>query len=243
MAEPDDIVEAALALVGRRGLGDGPTREDLAGRRILVTAGGTREPLDPVRFIGNRSSGRQGVAIARMAAARGAEVVLIAAHLDIDDPAGIEVRHVGTALELQEATLLAAGTADVVIMAAAVADYRPDHVADRKIKKDEQGDVLELRLVRNPDILRELAANRSDGQLVIGFAAETEPDREALLALARTKAERKGVDYLVVNRVGWNEGFATEGNEVIVLDKSGDIVAEASGSKASVADRILDLAR
>ena len=241
MAEPDDIVEAALALVA----GETPCRpaQDLAGRRILVTAGGTREPLDPVRFIGNRSSGRQGAAIARKAAARGAEVVLIAAHLDIDDPAGIEVRHVGTALELQEATLLAAGTADVVIMAAAVADYRPEHVADRKIKKDEQGDVLELRLVRNPDILRELAANRIDGQLVIGFAAETESDREALLALARIKAERKGVDYLVVNRVGWNEGFATEGNEVVVLDKSGAIVAEASGSKASVADRILDLAR
>jgi len=246
MAEPDDIVEAALAFVaGAAGIVEstGTPTQDLAGRRILVTAGGTREPLDPVRFIGNRSSGRQGAAIARMAAARGAEVVLIAAHLDIDDPAGIEVRHVGTALELQEATLLAAGTADVVIMAAAVADYRPDHVAERKIKKDEQGDILELRLVRNPDILRELAANRIDGQLVIGFAAETEPDREALLALARIKAERKGVDYLVVNRVGWNEGFATEGNEVVVLDKSGAIVAEASGSKASVADRILDLAR
>jgi phosphopantothenoylcysteine decarboxylase/phosphopantothenate--cysteine ligase len=245
MAEPDDIVEAALALVSDDADEVAPTRpgNDLAGRRILVTAGGTREPLDPVRFIGNRSSGRQGVAIARMAAARGAEVVLIAAHLDIDDPVGLEVRHVGTALELQEATLLAAGTADVVIMAAAVADYRPEQVADRKIKKDEQGDVLELRLVRNPDILHEVAHTRSDGQLVIGFAAETEPDREALLALARTKAERKGVDYLVVNRVGWNEGFATEGNEVIVLDRSGDIVAEASGSKASVADRILDLAR
>jgi phosphopantothenoylcysteine decarboxylase/phosphopantothenate--cysteine ligase len=246
MAEPDDIVEAALAIAaGDAAAGDAISRpaHDLAGRRILITAGGTREPLDPVRFIGNRSSGRQGVAIARMAAARGAEVVLIAAHLDIDDPVGIEVRHVGTALELQEATLLAAGTADVVIMAAAVADYRPDHVVDRKIKKDEQGDVLELRLVRNPDILRELASNRSDGQLVIGFAAETETDRESLLALARTKAERKGVDYLVVNRVGWSEGFATEGNEVIVLDRSGDIVAEASGSKASVADRILDLAR
>jgi phosphopantothenoylcysteine decarboxylase/phosphopantothenate--cysteine ligase len=250
MAEPEDIVEVALAAVGdvAGSLAARPER-DLIGRRILVTAGGTREPLDPVRFIGNRSSGRQGVAIARMAAARGAEVVLIAAHLDIDDPVGVEgstpitIRHVGTALELQEATLLAAGTADVVIMAAAVADYRPERVAERKIKKDEQGDVLELRLVRNPDILRELAVNRGDGQLVIGFAAETEPERDALLALARKKAERKGADYLVVNRVGWNEGFATEGNEVIVLDRSGDIVAEVSGSKASVADRILDLAR
>jgi phosphopantothenoylcysteine decarboxylase/phosphopantothenate--cysteine ligase len=244
MAEPDEIVEAALAAVGaggaHRATGD-RAAGDLAGRRILITAGGTREPLDPVRFIGNRSSGRQGVALATVAAARGAHVTLIAAHLDIDDPTGIDVRHVGTALELQEATLLAAGTADVVIMAAAVADYRPEQVADRKIKKDVQGDVLELRLVRNPDILHELANARSDGQLVIGFAAETEPDREALLALARAKAERKGADYLVVNRVGWNEGFATEGNEVLVLDRSGAIVAEARGSKASVADRILDL--
>ena len=244
MAEPDDIVEAALALVGgTRADASTPPANDLAGRRILVTAGGTREPLDPVRFIGNRSSGRQGVAIARAAAARGADVVLIAAHLDIDDPTGIELRRVGTALELQEATLLAAGTADVVIMAAAVADYRPEHVADRKIKKDEQGDVLELRLVRNPDILHELASNRTDGQLVIGFAAETESDRDSLLALARVKAERKGADYLVVNRVGWHEGFATEGNEVVVLDRHGAIVAEASGSKTAVADRILDLAR
>jgi phosphopantothenoylcysteine decarboxylase/phosphopantothenate--cysteine ligase len=236
MAEPDEIVAAALAVVGPR---------DLAGRRILITAGGTREPLDPVRFIGNRSSGKQGVALARAAAARGARVTLVVANIEEAVPAegAIEVVHVSTTLELQEATLLAAGTADTVIMAAAVADYRPESVADAKIKKESQGDTLELRLVKNPDILRELVAVRREGQLIVGFAAETEQDRDALLELGRAKAARKGADYLVVNRVGWTEGFAAARNAVIVLDAAGDIVGEADGSKASVANRILDLVK
>lgn len=245
MAEPDEIVAAALAVADAAPAAVG----DLEGRRILVTAGGTREPLDPVRFIGNRSSGRQGVALARAAAARGADVTLVVANIDdgvleadgVPSARGFEVVHVSTTLELQEATLLAAGTADVVIMAAAVADYRPQQVADRKIKKETQGDTLDLRLVKNPDILREITASRRDAQTVIGFAAETETDRDALLELGRAKAARKGVDYLVVNRVGWTEGFATEGNAVVVLSGAGDIVAEAAGSKASVADRILDI--
>lgn len=235
MAEPDDIVAAALALTGPR---------DLAGRRILITAGGTREPLDPVRFIGNRSSGKQGVALAHAAAARGAAVTLVVANIDdgvVAAGPGVDVVHVSTTLELQEATLLAAGTADIVIMAAAVADYRPETVADSKIKKEAQGDTLDLRLVKNPDILRELTAARRDDQVVVGFAAETEQDRDALLALARAKAARKGVDYLVVNRVGWTAGFASDRNAVIVLSADGDIVGEADGSKVAVADRILDL--
>ena len=243
MAEPDEIVAAALAVVGPR---------DLAGRRILVTAGGTREPLDPVRFIGNRSSGKQGVALARAAAARGAEVTLVVANIDdgvlASDPstgsaADFRVLHVSTTAELQAATLLAAGQADTVIMAAAVADYRPEAIADVKIKKEKQGDSLDLHLVKNPDILKELTAARRKGQVVIGFAAETEADRDALLELGRAKAKRKGVDYLVVNRVGWTEGFATDRNAIIMLDAPGDIVAEAEGSKASVADRILDVIR
>ena len=235
MAEPDDIVTAALALTGPR---------DLAGHRILITAGGTREPLDPVRFIGNRSSGKQGVALAHAAAARGAAVTLVVANLDdgvVAAGPGIEVVHVSTTLELQEATLLAAGTADTVIMAAAVADYRPETVADSKIKKEAQGDTLDLHLVKNPDILRELTSARREGQVVVGFAAETEQDRDALLDLARAKAARKGVDYLVVNRVGWTEGFASDRNTVVVLSADGDIVGEADGSKVAVADRILDL--
>jgi phosphopantothenoylcysteine decarboxylase/phosphopantothenate--cysteine ligase len=239
MAEPDEIVAAALAVVGPR---------DLAGRRILITAGGTREPLDPVRFIGNRSSGKQGVALARAAAARGAEVTLVVANIEegvlaADGVVGVEVGHVSTTLELQEATLLAAGQADTVIMAAAVADYRPDTVADAKIKKEKQGDALDLHLVKNPDILMELTAARRTDQVIVGFAAETETDRDALLELGRAKAARKGVDFLVVNRVGWTEGFATDGNAVVVLDGTGGIVAEAEGSKASVADRILDVVR
>ncbi len=240
MAEPDEIVAAARSVMGPR---------DLAGRHILITAGGTREPLDPVRFIGNRSSGKQGVALARAAAARGAQVTLIVANIDdgVLSPSGsgsgFDVIHVSTTAELQEATLLAAGQADTVIMAAAVADYRPETIADAKIKKEHQGDTLDLHLVRNPDILKELTAARRDGQVVVGFAAETEADRDALLELARAKAKRKGVDHLVVNRVGWTEGFATDRNAIIMLDAAGDIVAEAEGSKASVADRILDVIR
>ena len=238
MAEPDEIVAAALAMVAP---------QDLAGRRILVTAGGTREPLDPVRFLGNRSSGKQGVAIARAAAARGGAVTLIVANLDdgvLDGlSSAVTVQHVSTTLELQEAALLAAGTAELIVMAAAVADYRPETVAAGKIKKELQGDTLELRLVRNPDILHELTDSRHDGQVIVGFAAETEPDRAALLALGAAKAARKGVDYLVVNRVGWNETFGSDDNAVIVLDATGRNVAEANGTKASVADRILDVVR
>lgn len=236
MAEAADIVEAALAAV---------VPHDLEGRRVLVTAGGTREALDPVRFLGNRSSGKQGVALARAAVARGARVTLLAANLDegVPIPSAVEVIPVSSTAELHRAAVEAAGDADVVIMAAAVADYRPESVADAKIKKETTGDTLDLRLVRNPDILRELTTARRPGQVVIGFAAETEPDRDALLELGRAKAARKGVDYLVLNRVGWNEGFGTERNAIVVLDSAGDIVAEATGSKAEVADRILDLAR
>jgi phosphopantothenoylcysteine decarboxylase/phosphopantothenate--cysteine ligase len=139
-----------------------------------------------------------------------------------------------------------AARADVVVMAAAVADYRPERVADAKLKKEAMGERYELRLVRNPDILRsltsgELAPSRPAGQVVIGFAAETEADPDRLLAVAREKAARKGVDFLVLNRVGWSEGFGTPENAVTVLDRAGSIVGEAAGDKLSVAHRILDL--
>lgn len=237
MEEPETIVAEALAIQARA-VG---ARRDLEGLRVLVTAGGTREPLDPVRFVGNRSSGRQGVALALAAAARGARVTLLAANLDIETPQGMSVQQVGTALELREAALAAAADADIVIMAAAVADYRPAAVADAKITKEEQGDRLTLELIKNPDILAEIAAVKRQGQLVVGFAAETEPDREAMLELGRAKIARKGCDLLVVNRVGWAEGFQSDSNTVVVLDRAGDIVSEASGSKASVADRVLDV--
>ena len=239
MSEPDEIVEAALARLATAGATG--TTQDLAGKRILVTAGGTREPLDPVRFIGNRSSGKQGVAIALAAAARGADVTLIAANLEVDAPDSVHVQKVSTTLELESVAVAAAPNADVVIMAAAVADYRPENVAESKIKKDQQGDTLQLTLVRNPDILAGLSASKRPDQLVIGFAAETEPDDAKLLELGRAKIARKGCDYLVINRVGWTEGFATERNSVTVLDRAAAIVFKTSGSKAAVADRLLDL--
>lgn len=235
MAEPEDIV-AAVTAVGEAG-----RSQDLARRRIVVTAGGTREPIDPVRFIGNRSSGKQGIAIAAGAAARGARVTLIGANLEVPAPASVVFVGVGTAEELAEATRAAARDADVVVMAAAVADYRPEQLAAEKIKKEQQGDELSLRLVKNPDILVSLAEGRPSGQLLIGFAAETERDDAKLLELGRAKLARKGCDFLVVNRVGWDEGFAVDGNTVTVLDRGGDIVLETSGSKSSVAGRILDL--
>jgi phosphopantothenoylcysteine decarboxylase/phosphopantothenate--cysteine ligase len=237
MSEPEDIVAAALAAV---------LPQDLAGRRITVTAGGTREPLDPVRFIGNRSSGKQGVALAAAARDRGATVTLLAAHLEVPPPKGVDFVEVGTADELAVAVARAAETADVLVMAAAVADYRPESVAEGKIKKDATGEILELRLVRNPDILASLtsgslAASRPSGQVVIGFAAETEADDDALLAIAKSKALRKGADFLVVNRVGWSEVFAADDTRVSLLDRAGSIVGNAVGDKMSVAHRILDL--
>ena len=237
MAEPEDIAEAALAALRPR---------DLTGRRIVVTAGGTREPLDPVRFLGNRSSGRQGVALAAAARGRGAEVTLLAAHLEIVPPSGVTVVPVETTAELAAALGTAASTADAVIMAAAVADFRPAEVAEGKLKKDSVGGAFSLALVQNPDVLRqltsgELTASRPAGQVVVAFAAETEPDRDKLLDLGRRKVVRKGADFLVLNRVGWSEGFGSRENTVILLDAAGNIVREAAGDKLSVAHSILDL--
>jgi phosphopantothenoylcysteine decarboxylase/phosphopantothenate--cysteine ligase len=215
--------------------------DDLAGKRVVITAGGTREPLDPVRFLGNRSSGRQGAALAQAARARGAEVTLVAAHIEVAPPEGVELVEVQTALELQEAVTMVSESADIVIMTAAVADYRPVEVREAKIKKTEAGDSLTLELVANPDILATLSSGKRQGQVIVGFAAETEPDPSSLIELGREKLASKGCDFLVINQVGWTQGFATDSNEVVVLRRGGDIVMEASGSKLSVADRILDV--
>jgi phosphopantothenoylcysteine decarboxylase/phosphopantothenate--cysteine ligase len=235
MAEPEEIAEAARALLERG--------RDLAGVRVLVTAGGTREPIDPVRFVGNRSSGRQGVALAEAARDRGAEVTLIAAHLDVPAPSGVAVHEVGTTRELQLAVERLAPAQHAVIMAAAVADYRPAETAAGKLKKDGSGADLELRLVENPDVLAELGAKRLEGVVLVGFAAETEPDDGRLLELGRAKIARKGADLLVLNRVGWTEGFASPRNTVAIIDRAGDRVGEASGDKLVVAHRILDAIR
>ncbi|WP_123681303.1 phosphopantothenate--cysteine ligase family flavoprotein [Curtobacterium sp. PhB115] len=258
MAEPEDIVRAALAVLDRpasagRRAGDHPglpaatgargDQGDLAGVSVVVSAGGTREPFDPVRFVGNRSSGRQGIAIAADAAERGASVTLVAANVDAGLLADLDatVVPVGSALELAEAVHAAAVDADVVVMTAAVADYRPAEVHAEKLKKDAQGETMTLELVRNPDVLADLVANRRTGQIVVGFAAETEPDRAARIELGRAKIARKPADLLVVNHVGWTAGFEREENAIEVLVPGGEVVRETSGTKAEVATAVLDL--
>ena len=245
MEEPEVIVEAALARVnaatGASVEPATPAVADLAGLRVVVSAGGTREPLDPVRFLGNRSSGKQGIAIAEAARQRGADVTLIAANLEVAEPDGCDIRRVSTALELRDAVVDAARGADVVVMAAAVADYRPASVSPGKIKKDQSDAGLTLELVRNPDILAELGHAPHDGTVLIGFAAETEADDERLLALGRAKLAAKGADLLVVNRVGWNKGFAADENSIVVIAAGGAVVTRAHGSKLSVAHAILDV--
>ncbi len=203
----------------------------LAGRRVVVSAGGTREPLDPVRYLGNRSSGKQGYALAQVAAARGATVTLVAANTSLPAPTGVDVVPVGTALELQDAVAQAAKDADVVVMAAAVADFRPKAYAAAKIKKthaatvdggpDESAPTIEL--VRNPDILAGLVEDRgaADRPLIVGFAAETGDDTGSVLDLARAKLARKGCDLLVANEVGVDKAFGTDANTVHLLFRDG----------------------
>ncbi|MBS0023773.1 bifunctional phosphopantothenoylcysteine decarboxylase/phosphopantothenate--cysteine ligase CoaBC [Microbacterium paraoxydans] len=235
MSEPEEVFAAAQALL---------SPGDLDGVRVVVSAGGTREPIDPVRFLGNRSSGRQGVALAAEAAARGAEVTLVAANVshDVREGArhpGVRVVEVGTAAELAAAMHEAAAEADVVVMAAAVADYRPVEVSARKLTK-EGGGVPPIELVENEDIVAGLAAGRRAGQLVVAFAAETPEDEAEMLARARAKQERKGVDLLVVNEVGWDRGFERAENAVHVLGRGGVVAASAAGSKRQVAAAVWD---
>jgi phosphopantothenoylcysteine decarboxylase/phosphopantothenate--cysteine ligase len=239
MSEPEQIVAAALALV--------PERSDLAGLAVVVSAGGTREPIDPVRFLGNRSSGRQGVALALAAADRGADVVLVAAHVDdgVLDLASVHPRvrleRAGTVAELESAMQRAAVVADVVVMAAAVSDYRVAEVSEHKLsKEDADGTGLTLELVRTPDIVAGLAERRRPGQTVVAFAAETETDDEALLNRARRKLARKGVDLLVANRVGWEAGFGAADNAITVVGRDGAALARAEGTKREVADAVWD---
>jgi phosphopantothenoylcysteine decarboxylase/phosphopantothenate--cysteine ligase len=235
LPEPDELYQAAVRVLARGAAGLAP---DLAGRRVVVSAGGTREEIDPVRFLGNWSSGRQGYALARTAAARGAEVTLVSANVDLADPAGTKVERVTSASQLESAVLTAAAGADAVVMAAAVADYRPEARSDEKIKKTGTGPEP-LRLVENPDILRELVANRRPGQVIVGFAAETED----MLAHGRAKLAAKGCDLLVVNRVGPGLAFGTEDNEAVVLAADGSATAVPRGPKDVLADIVWDLVR
>ncbi|MET9484003.1 bifunctional phosphopantothenoylcysteine decarboxylase/phosphopantothenate--cysteine ligase CoaBC [Streptomyces sp. NPDC006638] len=233
LPDPGEIFE-----VCRRVLARGAAAPDLAGRHVVVSAGGTREPLDPVRYLGNRSSGKQGYALARTAAARGARVTLIEANTGITDPAGVDVVHVGTAVQLREAVLKAAADADAVVMAAAVADFRPAAYAPGKIKKKDGEEPAPVALVRNPDILAEIAGERArPEQVVVGFAAETDD----VLANGRRKLLRKGCDLLVVNEVGERRTFGAEENEAVVLAADGGETPVPYGPKEALADVVWDL--
>ncbi|MEU2201170.1 bifunctional phosphopantothenoylcysteine decarboxylase/phosphopantothenate--cysteine ligase CoaBC [Isoptericola sp. NPDC019482] len=248
LPEPEEIARVALAAVAGTvpAPAEGAHHDDLSGRRVVVSAGGTREPIDPVRFIGNRSSGRQGAALAEAARARGADVTLVAANLDdaVCAPAraaGVVVVPVETTAELRDAVRAGAADADVVVMAAAVADFRPADVPDAKIKKVPGTGPAPITLVENPDVLAELAHDRlRAGQLVVGFAAETGDADGSVLEHGRRKALRKGADMLAVNAVGAGRGFGAPTNAVTVLDGRGEVVTEAAGSKREVADAIWD---
>jgi phosphopantothenoylcysteine decarboxylase/phosphopantothenate--cysteine ligase len=229
LPDPQSIFEVALS-ARRAG------RPDLIGRRVVVTAGGTREPLDPVRFLGNRSSGKQGYALARTAVARGASVTVIAANVTLPDPAGAGIVRVGTTEELRKATVEAAASADVVVMAAAPADFRPATVASQKIKKGEDGTAPSLDLVTNPDIAAELGANKHAGQLLVAFAAETHD----AIASARGKLARKRADLIVVNEVGTDRVFGADRNTVTILGADGSTVEVGDSPKDDVADAIWD---
>lgn len=242
LPEPEAIFAAAMALVE----GQQDFQLPLAGRTVTISAGGTREPLDPVRFLGNRSSGKQGVALAVAARNAGATVRLLAAHMEVPPPPGVEVVQVETALQLREAALAASADSDVVIMSAAVADFRPAEVSDTKIKKrDDHADPV-ITLVRNPDILQELVELRSHGagaavenQLIVGFAAETGDSDGDVLAYAEAKLQRKGCDLLVVNHVGTDKVFGQDTNSVVILARSGSEPQEASGTKTEVSAAII----
>ena len=220
---------------------DGDGARDLVGRHVVVSAGGTREHLDPVRFLGNRSSGLQGYALARAAAARGAKVTLVAANTALADPAGVDVVRVETTAELREAVVTAAAGADAVIMAAAPADFRPTTRSAAKIKKADDGSAPAIELEQNPDILRELSAHRAhDHQVVVGFAAETGDATGSVLDLARAKLARKGCDLLVVNDVSGGAVFGSPDNEAVILESDGSSTEVPHGSKSAVAHAIWD---
>jgi phosphopantothenoylcysteine decarboxylase / phosphopantothenate---cysteine ligase len=235
LPEPEQIFAACIALLDRSGRG-----LDLAGRHVVVSAGGTREYLDPVRFLGNRSSGRQGYALATTALARGAEVTLVAANVSLPDPAGAKVVPVVSAQAMREAVLAASTGADAVVMAAAVADFRPAELRETKIKKGV-GEPDSVALVRNPDILAELASRPHHGQVVVGFAAETGDETGDVLAHGRTKLAAKGADLLVVNEVGHDRGFERPDNAAVVLGSDGSEVDVPHGPKEALADVVWDL--
>ncbi|MFJ6166343.1 bifunctional phosphopantothenoylcysteine decarboxylase/phosphopantothenate--cysteine ligase CoaBC [Micromonospora orduensis] len=234
LPDPAEIFAVARRVLARGG--SAPT-DDLAGRRVVVTAGGTREPLDPVRFLGNRSSGKQGYAFARAAVARGARVTLIAANVSLPDPAGVDLVRVGSTAELREATVRAAEQADAVVMAAAPADFRPATYTPGKIKKSDDGVAPTIELVTNPDIAAELGQRKRPGQVLVVFAAET-GDAEAN---GRAKLARKRADLIVINEVGADKVFGADTNTVTVIGADGSVSRLPEQAKEEVADTVWDL--
>jgi phosphopantothenoylcysteine decarboxylase / phosphopantothenate---cysteine ligase len=233
LPEPAEIFATARTVLAR----GAAAPLDLVGRHLIVSSGGTREPLDPVRFLGNRSSGRQGYALARTALARGAEVTLIAANVALADPAGAKLVRVGTADELRQAVIEAAPSADAIVMAAAVADFRPATRATSKLKKTA-ADPDPIALIRNADVLAEISANRSrDGQVIVGFAAETDD----VIANGTRKLAAKGCDLMVINEVGENRTFGSEDNAATILSSDGHTTVVPEGSKEALGHAVWDL--
>lgn len=240
LPEPEDIEASALAALADPAAARGMAAQDLAGTRVVVSAGGTREALDPVRFVGNSSSGLMGAALARAAVQRGAEVVLVAANLAIEPPAGVSVVPVVSTADLADAMAAHAPSADYVVMAAAPADYTPADPSATKLKKS--GDAgLTVEFTQTTDVLAGLAARRPGGQVVVGFAAETASDEADLVRLGTEKLARKGCQLLVLNNVSGGAVFGAADNEVLLLAPSG-VVGRAAGSKTSVAHAIVDAA-
>ena len=238
LPEPAELFDVAQEVLAR----GGTAATDLAGRHVVVSAGGTREYLDPVRFLGNRSSGLQGYALARTAVARGAEVTLVAANVALPDPAGVKVVRVETTTQLRDAVLAAAATADAVVMAAAPADFRPRRTSQAKIKKPDDGSAPTVELEQNPDILAEISRDRArPGAVIVGFAAETGDDTASVLEHGRAKLARKGCDLLVVNDVSGGKVFGSTENEAVVLAADGAATPVARGAKSALAHVIWDL--
>ncbi len=234
LPEPPELFEIAQRVLRK---GKAAQIADLAGRKIVVSAGGTREEIDPVRFIGNWSSGRQGYAVAKTAVARGAEVTLVAANTGLADPAGAKIVKVISAAQLREAMVAASRDADVIVMAAAVADYRPSVRSDRKLKKTG-GAPEPIELAENADILRELSGPlRQPGQVIVGFGAETGD----LIENGTAKLAAKGCDLIVMNRVGNGLAFGTADNEAEILGADGQRATVPRGPKEVLAEVIWDL--
>jgi len=238
LPEPDALAHLCEYLLVR-----GEVTPDLAGRRVVISAGGTREAIDPVRFIGNCSSGKQGFALALAAAARGADVDIVAANVEVQPPAGVTVHRASSTAEMAVVMHQLAVGADAVVMAAAVADFRPTEVGPHKIKKSSAvaGEPPVLRLEQTDDILVSLVKSSPENQIVVGFAAETGDQDQSWLEHGRAKLANKGCDFLVVNQVGDGLGFGTDENAAVILDARGGETEVAAGPKVALADVVWNL--